>query len=60
MGVYGENIFYHIAAFFISFDLICNMTCSEKLEFGPHTQGWEGGGRAGKMLLPCCGIRDPL
>ena len=32
-GVCGQNICYHDAVFVIPFDLICNMTISEKVEF---------------------------
>ena len=51
-GVCGQNIGYHVAAFLILFNLICNMTMLWKswiLANWPQPQGqWA------KYLLPCC------
>ena len=47
--VYGPNICYHVAASFISFNLICNMTTFDLLTPPPGSRV-----SVGKILLPCC------
>ena len=50
----------HAALCSIPFNLLCNMPCSEKVEFRP-IEGGGGGGRAGlwsKYLLPSSCIHD--
>ena len=52
-GVCGQIICYHVAAFVILFNLICNMTVfwkSQILTYWSHLQGDGEGGSAGKIF----------
>ena len=58
----GQNICYHVDAFLILYNLICNKTCSEKVDFWPPgsvcvCRGW---GLGANYLLPCCCLCDSL
>ena len=60
-GICGQNICYHVAAFVILFNLICNNTMFGKsfiLTYWLHTQGREC--LRAKYLLRCCCIHDSL
>ena len=56
-GVCGLNTSFKVAAFVIPFNLICNMPCSEKMNFdllnpSPLSRGkW---GYAGKIFVTIC------
>ena len=64
-GICGQNICYHVSAFMVFFNKICN-TCLKKLNFDLLTPspGPEGGGVSwalqAKYLVPCCCICDSL
>ena len=55
-GICEQSICYHVAAFMILFNVICNMTMFWKswiMTYWPHPQGREvggGGGSAGKIF----------
>ena len=51
--VCGQNICYHVATFVIPFNLICNMTCSEKIEFWPFDPTRRDGGMWGEGKNIC-------
>ena len=64
-GICEQSICYHVAAFMILFNVICNMTMFWKswiMTYWPHPQGREvgRGGLQAKYLLPSCYILDSL
>ena len=55
-GGLRANICYHVAAFMIPFNLICNMTMFRKSWLLTYLLGQEHGGLSAKYLLLCCCI----
>ena len=47
MGMCGQNIYYHVSAFLIPFNLICNVSVLKKLKFDLLTPSLGLGGSVG-------------